>query len=228
MSSKLTVRPVRHRTLRSNVVQTLREAIQQHRLTPGTRLSDGELAAQLGVSHSTVREALHQLTHERLVVNAPHRGFFVAGFTFGDLVDLLEMRGLLEGRIAEAVANELTDDDLAQLAAAAAEMGRTQLDEITAFWEADRAFHEIIVRRCSKTVLVELWTSLSSRLTMQEILFHDTFVSGLGAAQDHHVVYLEELRARDPARARRAAEKHYRAPVERLRRAQAQEENKES
>ena len=75
------MRPVRHRTLRSNIVQTLREAIQQRRLAPGARLSDSELAAQLGVSHSTVREALHQLTHERLVVSAPHRGFFVAGFT---------------------------------------------------------------------------------------------------------------------------------------------------
>jgi DNA-binding GntR family transcriptional regulator len=224
MSGKLTVRPVRHRTLRSNVVQTLREAIQQHRLAPGMRLSDSELAAQLGVSHSTVREALHQLTHERLVVNAPHRGFFVAGFTLDDLVDLLEMRGLLEGRIAEAVATELTDDDFARLAAAAAAMGRIGEGEISTFWDADRAFHEIILQRCAKTVLVELWNSLSSRLTMLEILFHDTFVSGLGSAQEHHLGYVEELRARDPVRARRAAEDHYRSPVGRLREAQARGE----
>lgn len=225
MSSKPSVRPIRHRTLRSSIVQNLREAIQQHRLAPGTRLSDSELAAQLGVSHSTVREALHQLTHERLVISAPHRGFFVAGFTLDDVIDLLEMRGLLEGRIAEAVATMLTDEDLAQLEAAALSMGRIQLSEVSGFWDADRAFHEIIVQRCSKTVPVELWNSLSSRLAMLEILHHDSFASRFDAAQDFHLTYLEELRTRDPARARRAAEEHYRIPAERLRGTQARKES---
>lgn len=220
MSAKLVVRPIAHRTLRSSIVQTLREAIQRRRLAPGARLSDSELATQLGVSHSTVREALHQLTHERLVVSTPHRGFFVAGFTLDDLIDLLEMRGLLEGRIAEAVANELTDADFEDLAAAIAAIGRADEGDHGTFWEADLAFHDVILRRCTKTVLVELWTSLSSRLTMLELLFHETFEAGLGAAQDHHRAYLAELGARDPERARRAAEDHYRHPVERLRRIQ--------
>jgi DNA-binding GntR family transcriptional regulator len=216
-----TVQPIRHRTLRANIVQTLREAIQQRRLAPGTRLSDSELAAQLGVSHSTVREALHQLTHERLVVSAPHRGFFVAGFTLDDQIDLLEMRGLLEGRIAEAVAHDLTDADFAALAEAAAAIKRIQQADNGTFWDADRAFHEIILRRCTKTVVVELWSSLSSRLTMQELLFHDAFMAGLSDAHAHHLAYLEELRTRDPGRARRAAEDHYRNPVECLRRVRA-------
>jgi DNA-binding GntR family transcriptional regulator len=217
-----TVQPIRHRTLRANIVQTLREAIQQRRLAPGTRLSDSELAAQLGVSHSTVREALHQLTHERLVVSAPHRGFFVAGFTLDDQIDLLEMRGLLEGRIAEAVVHDLTDADLQELEAAAAAIKRTQEGENGTFWDVDYAFHEIILRRCTKTVLVDLWSSLSSRLMMLELLFHDAFAAGLSDAHVHHLAYIAELRARDPGRARRAAEDHYRNPVECLRRVQAQ------
>jgi DNA-binding GntR family transcriptional regulator len=203
-------------------VQTLREAIQQRQLAPGARLSDSELAAQLGVSHSTVREALHQLTHERLVVSAPHRGFFVAGFTLDDLIDLLEMRGLLEGRIAEVVASELTADDFAELAAAVTAIGRAEQGEREIFWDADRAFHETILRRCKKTILVELWLALSSRLTMLELLFHDAFMAGLAESRAHHLAYLEELRTRDPQRARQAAEAHYRSPIADLRRARAQ------
>jgi len=218
------LRPIQHRTLRSTVAHNLREAIQQRRLLPGARLRDDELAVQLGVSHSTVREALHQLTHERLVVSAPHRGFFVAGFAFGDLIDLLEMRGLLEGRIAEAVAHELTDDDFAALAAAAEAIGQSAPNDGNAFWDADLAFHEIILRRCTKTILVELWSTLSSRLTMLELLFHDTFAASLAESRAHHLAYREQLHARDPRRARHAAEEHYRHPVEGLRRFQAQAE----
>jgi len=222
VSDKKVVRPITHRTLRSSIVQTLREAIQQRRLAPGARLSDSELATQLGVSHSTMREALYQLTHERLVVSTPHRGFFVAGFTLDDLIDLLEMRGLLEGRIAEAVATELTDADLTELAAATAAIGHADADDRGTFWDTDFVFHEVVLRRCTKTVLVELWMSLSSRLTMLELLFHETFEASLGTSQDHHNAYLAELTARDPERARRAAEEHYRHPVERLRRIQTQ------
>lgn len=219
------MQPIRHRTLRSNVIQTLREAIQQRHLLPGARLSDDDLAQQLGVSHSTVREALHQLTHERLVVSAPHRGFFVAGFAIGDLIDLLEMRGLLEGRIAEAAVAALTDADFAALVAAAKAIGQVKPSDSGAFWAADLAFHEIIVRRSTKSVPVELWSTLSSRLTLLELLFHDAFEASLPKSRAHHLTYVEELRARDPLRARQAAEEHYRRPVERLRcfEAQAQE-----
>lgn len=221
MPEQAALRPIPQRTLRAGIVQTLREAIQCRRLLPGERLSDSELAPQLGVSRSTVREALHQLTHERLVVSAPHRGFFVAGFDLDDLIDLLEMRGLLEGKIAEAVVLELTAADFAELERLAAAIGaRVDPAASSAFWGVDLRFHEVIVRHCAKTVLVELWSALSSRLMLLELLFHDTFESSLGDSQARHRAYIEELRARDPRRARRAAEEHYRYPAERLRRLQ--------
>ncbi len=216
------MQPIRHRTRRANVAQTLREAIQRRQLAPGARLSDDELAQQLGVSHSTVREALHQLTHERLVIRSPYRGFFVAGFTVADLTDLLEMRGLLEGRIAEAAATALLDDDLVALTTAAQAIGQANPGDGSGFWEADLAFHEIIVRCSAKAVPVELWSTLSSRLMLVELLFHEAFAASLIESRAHHLAYIEELRARDPSRARQAAEEHYRRPIERLRHLQAQ------
>ncbi len=224
MVESLTLGPIARRTLRSSVVETIREAIQQQRLVPGTRLSDAGLAARLGVSHSTVREALHQLTHERLVVSAPHRGFFVAGFTLDDMIDLLETRGLLEGRIAEVVAPRLTDADLSEVAAAAAAISYAEGGPNDVFWESDFAFHQSIVRRCTKAVLVELWSALSSRLTTLELLFHDAFAANLPASRAHHLAYVAELRTGDPARARQAAEEHYRRPAEQLRRARLRAE----
>jgi DNA-binding GntR family transcriptional regulator len=214
--------PVVRRTLRSSIVQSVRVAIQQQRLAPGTRLSDTELAGQLGVSHSTVREALHQLTHERLVVSSPHRGFFVAGFTIDDMIDLLETRGVLEGRIAEVVAPQLAASEHGELAAAALAIRYDEQGYHHAFWDADRAFHQRIVRRCPKSILVELWSSLTSRQTLFELLFHEVFEAGLIDSQAHHLAYCAGLRTGDPARARQAAEDHYHRPVERLRRAKAQ------
>jgi DNA-binding GntR family transcriptional regulator len=219
----LSLGPIVRRTLRANIVQSVRVAIQQQRLAPGTRLSDAELASQLGVSHSTVREALHQLTHEGLVVSVPHRGFFVAGFTIDDMIDLLETRGVLEGRIAEAVAPHLSPADLDELRAAALVIRYNEQGYHQAFWDADRTFHQLIVGRCPKTILVELWSSLTSRQTLFELLFHDVFEAGLVDSQAHHLAYCEGLRTGDPALARQAAEDHYERPVERLRRAKAEQ-----
>lgn len=213
--------PVARRTVRAGVVDTVREAIQQQRLAPGMRLSDSELGSQLGVSHSTVREALHELTHERLVINLPHRGFFVAGFTLDDMIDLLEMRGMLEGRIAEAVAPRLDTAALAEIERAAAAIRYDAEGPNNAFWESDQAFHRLIVGRCPKTILVELWLTLNSRLTLLELLFHDSFEASLPDARAHHLEYYAGLQTGDPARARQAAEDHYRNPIKRLRGARA-------
>ena len=107
-------------------------------------------------------------------------------------------------------------------AAAITAIGQAKADDNGAFWDADLVFHQVILRHCTKTVLVELWSSLNSRLTMIELLVHETFEASLRTSQEHHRAYLAELSTRDPERARRAAEEHYRHLIERMRRSRTQ------
>ena len=76
-------------SLREAVYQTLRRAILTNKLQPGERLMELRLADELGVSRTPVREAIHLLERESLVVQEPHRGVIVAQITLKQLRDVL-------------------------------------------------------------------------------------------------------------------------------------------
>src|SRR5207249_3993911 len=82
--------------------ELIREAIVDGRLVPGERLKEEELAHELGISRTPVREALLVLQAEGLVDAAPNRGAVVRAHDAVDLDDLYQLRALLEGYAARA------------------------------------------------------------------------------------------------------------------------------
>lgn len=87
-----------HATMRDSVYQALKDAIVSGNLTWGEQLKEAQLAAKYHVSRSPVREALHLLSSDGLVVNYPHRGVFVRSITKEEIDDLTHFRMLLENR----------------------------------------------------------------------------------------------------------------------------------
>lgn len=84
----------------------LRDAIVAHRLSPGTKLPEDELASIYGVSRTIVRSALQALAHDRLVNLEPNRGTFVAQPTTREAREVFEARALIEPNVvALAAAN---------------------------------------------------------------------------------------------------------------------------
>jgi DNA-binding GntR family transcriptional regulator len=83
----------------------LREAIIAHRLGPGTKLPEDELATIYGVSRTIVRSALQALSHDRLVRLEPNRGAFVAQPGPREAREVFEARGLIEPRVAALAAD---------------------------------------------------------------------------------------------------------------------------
>lgn len=78
------------------VAEILRAHITEGRLLPGTRLSEEDIGAALGVSRNTLREAFRLLTHERLLVHEFNRGVFVRRLSVDDVHDLYRFRRILE------------------------------------------------------------------------------------------------------------------------------------
>ncbi|WP_067436494.1 GntR family transcriptional regulator [Nocardioides jensenii] len=78
------------------VADVLRTRITEGRLAPGTRLSEEEIGAALGVSRNTLREAFRLLAHERLLVHEFNRGVFVRKLEADDVHDLYAFRRILE------------------------------------------------------------------------------------------------------------------------------------
>ena len=76
--------------------KALRELILDGALAPGTRLREVQLAASLGVSRNTLREALRALTEQGLITHHPHRGVVVTDLTADDIADLYALRRIVE------------------------------------------------------------------------------------------------------------------------------------
>jgi DNA-binding GntR family transcriptional regulator len=90
--------------------RTLRAAIARGELSPGHRLVEAELAEQIGVNRSSVRQALDALIAEGLVERIPNRGARVRVFTTDEAVAITECRMALEGLLARKAAERITDD----------------------------------------------------------------------------------------------------------------------
>ncbi len=95
--------------------ELIREAIIDGRLVPGQRLKEEELARELGISRTPVREALLVLQAEGLVDATPNRGATVRAHSAEDLDDLYQLRALLEGYGARRAAMRISEVDIASL-----------------------------------------------------------------------------------------------------------------
>ena len=101
-----------YKPLRDVVFETLRDAIIKQVLKPGERLMEIQLADEMGVSRTPVREAIRKLELEGLVVMVPRKGAYVAGVSMKDIHEVYEVRAALEMLAVSLAAERITDEEL--------------------------------------------------------------------------------------------------------------------
>lgn len=104
--------------VRAQVSGILRQAIADTRFKPGQRLVERELTEMLGVSRTSVREALRELAAEGLVRSIPNKGMVVAGLAPREVANLYELRSALEGLAARLFVERATPEQVKELRAA--------------------------------------------------------------------------------------------------------------
>ena len=104
-----------YKPLREVVSETLRQAIKDGVLKPGERLMEIQLADELGVSRTPIREAIRKLELEGFVVMVPRRGTYVADISLKDIAQVFEIRSALEELAAGLAAERITPDELEYL-----------------------------------------------------------------------------------------------------------------
>src|SRR5690606_10251453 len=105
----------RSKSLTEQAYATLRERVITGELSPGVEVSEPELAEQLLMSKTPVREALARLCVEGLMEAFPRRGYRVTPVTLKDMNDLFAVRGVLEGTAAAFAAQNLSEEELEAL-----------------------------------------------------------------------------------------------------------------
>ena len=133
-------------SLHDEVAAQLRERIFAGELMPGMFLDELQLAEQMKISRTPLREALKVLTHEGLVRHEPRRGCFVNEVTEQDLDEIFPVIALLEGRCAFEAAQHATDADLAALEDLHQKLQRhAKARRINEYYATNFAIHEAII-----------------------------------------------------------------------------------
>jgi DNA-binding GntR family transcriptional regulator len=199
-----------HLSLPDEVHLTLKRRILNNELTSGERLVESNLAAEFGVSRTTLRSALRELKNEGLVEITPRRGCFVARMSQAEVEDACYARYLLEaGAICEATSKvdesllSSVDKELHEMQAAAA------AGDVAAIIEVDTRLHGLIVEAGGRARVSDLWHALDAQMGSLMRSSLDRQDIDLFEAVDRHRVLLEALRTRRRSVIERAIKDHY-------------------
>jgi DNA-binding GntR family transcriptional regulator len=139
--------PLQRASTAEQVAAALRQQLLQGEVAPGTKLRDQLIAAALGVSRNTVREAMVILAAEGLLQRNLHKGAVVAELGLEELADVYQARRALELSGLQFAAAASDDGWLDDLRRALADMDAAAADDdVQALLDADRRFHEAIIR----------------------------------------------------------------------------------
>ncbi|SHF13095.1 GntR family transcriptional regulator [Desulforamulus putei] len=150
-----------YKPLREIVFETLREAILSGKLEPGERLMEIQLAEEMGVSRTPVREAIRKLELEGFVVMIPRKGAYVAGISLKDITDVFEVRAALEALAAGLAAERATEEEIEQLQRSLlAYSEQTNRQDINGIVETDTDFHDLLYKASRNERLQQIITHL--------------------------------------------------------------------
>lgn len=190
MTDNLTLNMNAYLPLRDVVFNTLREAILKGDLKPGERLMEIQLANKLGVSRTPIREAIHMLEQEGLVVTMPRKGAEVAKMTLKDMEDVLEIREALDELAARAACQRITKEQLMRLKDKRQDFDHClKSGDVKLIAEADVKFHDIIYEATGNPKLVNLLNNLREQIYRYRVEYLKDSENYPMLVKEHEAIY---------------------------------------
>lgn len=210
------------------VRETLREAILEGRLLPGQKLSVPELARQMGVSRSPVREAILQLVAEGLAVERTRRGVVVAKLSLRDLGEIYEVREVLEPLAARLAAQRVRPEQLRAMWAVLEEQRQAvEAGDAQHFNQTNQQLHALISQSSGNPRLQRILALLFGEMQLAFRTLSNNPAHTMRGHQEHRQI-VEALEARNPSAAEAAMRVHLtntRLEIDRLNRLRSQPPN---
>jgi len=189
------------------IVESITAAIVERRLMPGTKLAEQKIADIFKVSRTLVRQALNQLSRDRLVTLEPARGAFVATPSIDEAHQVFELRQMIEGAMVRRLCRSISKAQITELRshldAEQAAVSRTDVPGRTRLL-AD--FHVVLARMLGNQVLAQLLGELLSRSSLISLMYQSSHSAE--HSQQEHVAIVDALERRDARAAVRLLESH--------------------
>jgi DNA-binding GntR family transcriptional regulator len=197
-----------YKPLREVVFETIREAIITGHLRPGERLMEIQLAEEMGVSRTPVREAMRKLELEGFLVMMPRKGAYVAGISLKDITDVFEIRAALDSLAAGLAAERITEEELETLERSLLLVVESaDQNDLKGIVSTDTDFHDIIYKASRNERLIQIVNNLREQIQR----FRTTslaFPGRMRIAVDEHRKIVEAIAERNVALAQALAQEH--------------------
>lgn len=179
-----------HRPLREIVYEELKTLILTGQIHPGMRLMEEELAEEMGVSRTPIREAIRKLEKEGLITIEPRRGAYVSQMSTEDMVDILEVRQNMEGLAARLAALRMSGEEKQKLVEMADRYGKAVSDgNMEEMIRCDTAFHHMIVEATGNRILIKMVEQLQELVLRFRYLYYDNFKRAEQMIREHEQIY---------------------------------------
>lgn len=194
--------------------QELRHRIITKQLKPGQRLPEVNIAVQMGVSRTPVREALRRLASEGLVIIIPNSGARLAAPTLREIQDTFLVREQLECLAISLAAEKIGERHLRRLEEALLEEARAIYEKnLETYLEVNEAFHKAVADAGGNRVIAEYVENILAR-TNAYVVFYDPFYNAESPVTvDSHKEILMALRAHDVEKSVKLMKRHLKDAV---------------
>lgn len=189
-----------------SVYERLCRDIQSGVLAPGSRLREAEIAERLSVSRTPVREAIRRLEADGLVDHLPRSGAAVRRLDYSEMMELYEMRTVLEGTAARLAARAASPVELEELAAINDDMAASGGQHERLF-QLNRQFHRRLLDAARNRFLLKSMATIENTLLILGASNMYRPERAVAAIAEHAEV-LDALFARDGAGAEAAMRRH--------------------
>ncbi|APG94241.1 GntR family transcriptional regulator [Sinorhizobium americanum] len=209
--------PIRRTALHDTLVSHLRDMIIEGDLPPGTRLHEGQLGEQLGVSRTPLREAIKYLASEGLVELVPSRGAVVKRFSAKDVKDMLTVLQSLEELAGRLACGTASDAGIAQVRALHDEMvARYKAGDRLQYYKLNQQIHTAIAQLSGNAALADMHAVLQTRLKRIRFIGHEGPEKWAAAVAEHEEM-IAALEARDTEKLSEVLGRHLTKAWERVR-----------
>lgn len=205
---------IQKRPLKQDIFDVIHEKIIAGVYKPGDWLRQDDIATQLGVSMTPVREALDLLVSAGLAERVPYRGVRVREMSTKDVVEAYGLRLFLEAIIAQEAARNITQAQVAGLERMLEQMKKHEtLKDVSLERQSSREFHAAIAEATRNDLLIKLYAIVTNAFPdwlLYEALFRypELLAGSMLSTYKEHVAIVEALKQGDGERAMRKSIEH--------------------
>jgi len=200
-----------HTALSDKVYEVLKKKILERELKPGDKVQVDEVAHQLGVSRTPVKDALNRLALEGLIDKVARRGTFVSTMSAQDVDELFDLRLLMESYAAEKVlekdkANSFLAD-IRQCMANIDRIAQSDDPDYDAYLAWNRDLHLSLIKLADNNRLMQMYESLNIPIQVARVHYLHSVESVTQTQQEHQAIY-QAFESRDVEQVKQAIATH--------------------